>query len=112
MDMAPGPRPPHACSAPSDPPSAHPTGLTQPWAPQPGGPTAAGARRPGCTGPPRVQHPVSSADGIRDSAASPSGCLLPRLLPERPAGLTPPPRSSLRPTTNAVRRTTSASVFT
>lgn len=56
----PGPRPPHACSehrapAPSDPPSAHPTGLPRPQAPRPGGPRSAGARRPGSTGPPLAQ---------------------------------------------------------
>lgn len=60
----PGTRLPHACSAhrapaPSKPLSAHPTGLPQPPAPRPGEPKAAGARRPGRTGPPPVQHSIA-----------------------------------------------------
>lgn len=78
----PGPRPPHACSehrapAPSDPPSAHSTGLPRPQAPRPGGRRSAGARRPRSTGPPLVQPAV--------------GPQIESQTPRRPPPLPPPP---------------------
>lgn len=48
------------------------------------------------------------ADQVPDSDAGPCACLLPRLLPARLAGLTPPRDPRPRPTTDAARCTTSA----
>lgn len=109
----PGPRPPHACSAHSAPSERCPPHPPRAAA----GASAWGtrslcARRPGCTGPPRVQHLVGTADRIPDSVARPRGRPLPRLLPARPAAWLRPRVAQPPPVTNAVRRTTSAPMLT
>ena len=70
------------------------------------------ARRPGCTGPPRVQHFVGTADRIPDSGAPPRGRPLPRLLPARPAAWLRPRVAQPPPVMNAVCRPTSAPMLT